>query len=211
MKNTPIHNHPVPQRLAHPILLVVRGIYGSGKSYLAERVQQQLQQLYGQDSVVMLDPDATDYQSQDYKNHVTQQTIDGVDPALHPYRYLRAQAYAGIADHKVVMWNQPFTNLEIFNKMIANLLICADEHSTSLPILVIEVTADPTLAKARVIQRIKQGGHGPTDGTIDRRVAEYFSFAPHGYATISVSGEDDVAESLQTVLPKITELIELID
>jgi hypothetical protein len=186
----------------HPILIFVRGLPGSGKTYLA----LELQKAIGEDKVVMLDPDATDYESREYLDHVKAQTAEGVDPALHPYRFLRAQAYQGIADHKVIMWNQPFTNLEIFNKMIDRLRTHAAEHKTELPILVVEVEVDPATAKERVAKRKQAGGHGPSDATFARRVSDYASLAAHGYNVVVVHGEDDVAASVATVMAALQEL-----
>jgi hypothetical protein len=186
----------------HPILIFVRGLPGSGKSYLA----LELQKAIGEDKVVMLDPDATDYKSREYLEHVKAQTAEGVDPALHPYRFLRAQAYQGIADHKVIMWNQPFTNLEIFNKMIDRLRTHAAEHKTELPILVVEVEVDPATAKERVAKRKQAGGHGPSDATFARRVGDYTSLVAHGYNVVVVHGEDDVAASVATVMAALQEL-----
>jgi predicted ABC-type ATPase len=179
-----------------PVAILIRGLPGSGKSYLAAALQQAL----GPDSVVMLDPDATDYQSPTYKDHVQAQTAEGVDPKLHAYRFLREQAYRGIRDHKIIIWNQPFTNLEIFQKMTDRLQEHAAENNTSLPILVIEVVADPAVAKERVEARKRVGGHGPSDATFARFVSEYTTASPLGYTTLPVDGEADVAASIASIL-----------
>ena len=189
--------------LKHPLLLFVRGLPGSGKSYLTE----QLAKAFDPAKLVVLDPDATDYDSPAYADHVKDQTEQGVDPKLHAYRYLRAQAYTGIAEYKVIIWNQPFTNLEIFNKMVANLKREADENHTELPILVVEVEVDPATAKSRVAARKQTGGHGPSDNTFSQRQADYFSFADRGYQTITVHGEDDVQTSVATILEAIRPLV----
>ena len=106
-----------------PVLIFVRGLPGSGKSYVTNRLQKELGE-----GVVVLDPDATDYDSKEYHEHTKVLTEQDVNPALFAYRFLREKAYKAIEENKVVIWNQPFTNLEIFNKMIANLRIKADEH-----------------------------------------------------------------------------------
>jgi len=186
----------------HPTLIVVRGMPGSGKSYLASELQKTL----GSDKVVMLDPDATDYESEAYKEHVKAQIAEGVDPKLHAYRFLRAQAYDGIAARKVVIWNQPFTNLEIFNKMVDRLRTHASEHHTHLPILVVEVEIDPEVAKERVLERKRQGGHGPSDNTLAQRINDYKSFADEGYETVTVHGEDDVSSSVSSVVQALQDL-----
>lgn len=185
-----------------PTLILVRGLPGSGKSYLATRLQAAL----GKDKVVFLDPDATDYKSKEYKEHIQVQTAAGVDPNLHAYRFLRAKAQAGIVAHKIIIWNQPFTNLEIFNKMVANLQAHATAHSTNLPILVIEVEIDHEVAKNRVERRKQQGGHGPTDNTFARFMNDYTSFRSEGYNTVTVHGEDDVSVAIGAITEALRNL-----
>jgi predicted kinase len=184
----------------HPTLIIVRGLPGSGKTFFAKELAKE----FDPSDIIMLDPDMVDQSSDAYKKHVDQATAEGVDPKLHLYRFLRAQAYQGIADHKIIMWNQPFTNLEIFNKMMANMNLQAKEHNTDLDILVVEVETDPETAKARVQERKSAGGHGPTDATFARFTNDYHSFAEHGYKTVTVNGADDVATSVQKVLAELS-------
>lgn len=185
----------------HPIIILVRGLPGSGKTHIAFALRDALNE-----EVIMLDPDAIDYDGQEYADHVQSQIAEGVDPKLHAYRFSRAKAYQGIADNKIVMWNQPFTNLEIFNKMVANFRIQAEENSVELPILVVEVQTDPEIAKQRVEARKQAGGHGPSDDTFTRFVHDYEPFAPHGYTTVTVNGKDDVEKSVQTILSALERL-----
>ena len=194
------------EKRKHPILILVRGMPGSGKSYLADAFQKSLRELVGASEVVMLDPDATDYGSQEYAEHVKTSIAEGVDAKLHAYRFLRTKAYQGIADHKVIIWNQPFTNVEIFHKMVANLQNQAAEHNTSLPILIVEVEVDPATAKARVLKRKQAGGHGPSDKTLAQRIRDYKSYGDEGFETVTVQGEGDVAVSVAAVLKALREL-----
>lgn len=184
------------------VLVLMRGLPGSGKSHLAEALQQSL----SDDEVVSLDPDATDYESEEYKKHTQQLTEEGVDPKLHAYRFLRSKAYAGIADRKVIIWNQPFTNLEIFKKMIKRMEDFAAEHKVPLSILIVEVEIEPNIAKERVKKRKEDGGHGPSDKTFERFINDYASFAHLGFATVSVSGESDVAQSVSEAKKAVEEL-----
>jgi predicted ABC-type ATPase len=190
--------------LDHPLLIVVRGIPGSGKTYLAEELRTAL----GADNVVMLDPDATDYDSKEYQAHTQSLTAEGVDPKLHAYRFLRGQAYDGIADHKIIIWNQPFTNLEIFHKMVGRMHDQAAACNTTLPILVVEVVIDDKIAKARVAKRMQAGGHGPSDATFERFVRDYATFANEGYDTVTVQGEDDRAASVAKIVQAAESLLQ---
>ncbi|MBL8121665.1 ATP-binding protein [Candidatus Saccharibacteria bacterium] len=173
--------------LSNPVLILVRGMPGSGKSYLTAK----LQAMFDAHDVVVLDPDATDYTSPEYAAHVAAQTAEGVDPALHAYRFLRAQAYDAIAAKKAIIWNQPFTNRDIFRKMMARLHDHAAAHDTTLKVIIVEVNVDPALAKQRVAARKAAGGHGPSENTLKNRIDAYESFASEGYETISVSGDGD--------------------
>lgn len=188
--------------LEHPIVVFVRGVPGSGKSYLVAALQKALDP----SQTVVLDPDAIDFDSLAYKEHVLAQRAEGIDEKLDAYRFLRAQAYQAIADHKLIIWNQPFTDLEIFRKMTGRLLDRAAECNTTLPILLVEVELDPTVAWQRVQARKAAGGHGPTDATLERRMNAYSTAASEGYDLITVRGDDDVSTSVASVLERLKQL-----
>ncbi|CAN5656934.1 hypothetical protein BH23PAT2_BH23PAT2_05910 [soil metagenome] len=187
----------------HPIAILVRGLPGSGKTYIATKLQDKL----GNDRVVMCDPDAIDTNTKEYRDHVKAQIAEGVDESLHLYRFSRARAYQGIEDNKIIMWNQPFTNLEIFNKMVGRLTDHAATHNKHLPILVVEVEIDPSKARARVEERKKAGGHGPSEETWKRFVNDYKSFATDGYNTVTAYGDDEVSVSVSKVEEALRELL----
>lgn len=185
-----------------PILILIRGLPGSGKSYLAKALQERL----GPSGVTLLDPDATDYESPAYQEHTKRLSEDGVDAKLHPYRFLRTQAYAAIEAHGIIIWNQAFTNLETFQKMIANLQAYADDHGTELPILVVEVEIDQETAKARVAERASQGGHDVDAENFARFIRDYRSFAGEGFETVTIQGAGDVQTSVYAVLESLSRL-----
>lgn len=185
-----------------PMLIIIRGLPGGGKTFLAAALEKS----FDKDHLVALDPDATDYQSPEYAAHTQALSAEGVDLKLHAYRFLRNKAYQGIAERKTIIWNQPFTNLEIFNKMMANLRLQAEEHQTQLLVLVVEVEVDPALAKQRIEERKRSGGHGPSDGTFARFLGDYHSFEPYGYHTVTVRGEDNVEASVATIMAAVHEL-----
>lgn len=194
-------------QLLHPLLILIRGLPGSGKSYIGVELNAALQNIYGEDATIALDPDATDYKSTTYLQHVKDQTAEGVDPILHPYRFLRAQAYSGITDKKIILWNQPFTNLDSFLKVTDRLQEYAKEHGATLPMLVVEVVIDPQTAKMRVDARKQAGGHGPSDKTFERFVGDFKSFAEHGFDTLTVQGDADVNLSTKAILERIQTLV----
>jgi len=192
-------NHQIKDQ---PVVILIRGLPGSGKTYLARALQEAI----GGDRVVMLDPDAIDFQSQEYLEHVKKLTAEGVDPQLHAYRFSRAKAYKGIEDNKIIIWNQPFTNLEIFNKMVGRLRDHARGHNRDLWILVVEVMLDPAAAKQRIDDRKQTGGHGPSDETFARFTKDYQSFANEGYQTVTVPGDADLKTSVSTVVEALKHL-----
>lgn len=181
---------------SHPTLILVRGLPGSGKSYLARALGESI----GDEAVVLVDPDAIDQAGSEYRDFSKALLADGVDAKLHPYRFLRAKAYQAITDHKVIIWNQAFTNLDGFNKTVVNLQGYAAEHSTSLPLLVVEVEVDETTARDRVAERAGQGGNNVSEEAFVRFIAEYKTFVDEGFNTVVVNGKDDVTISVKAVL-----------
>ena len=192
------------QKISHPILVLVRGIPGSGKSYLANAVKAAI----GEDAVVTLDPDATDYSSPEYLEHTKALTAEGVDEKFHPYRFVRGKAHRAIAAHKILIWNQAFTNLDGFNKTIINLQAYAEEQGTTLPVLVVEVEVDADIAKARIADRVKTGGHDVPEEAFNRFINDYVSFADK-FNTVIVNGGDDVSVSVAAVTKALEALAKM--
>ena len=186
----------------HPTLVLVRGLPGSGKSYLARAISERV----GVERVVLLDPDATDYKSDDYQQMSQQLTDDGVDKKFHPYRFLRQQAHKGIETDKLIIWNQAFTNLDGLQKTVTNLQSYAQDHGTHLPLLVVEVTASHSVARQRIADRVATGGHDVPDEEFRRFVGDYRSFASEDFEVISVDGEANIVESVDLVLEKVKNL-----
>jgi uridine kinase len=190
------------KQIEHPIVIFVRGLPGSGKSHIAAALREAIAKTTGAD-VVTLDPDAIDYDSEAYTVHVSTATVEGVDSKLYAYRFLRAQAYQAIEAGKIIIWNQPFTNLDIFNKMVVRLRTHATEHDVALSILVVEVYIDQDIAKVRIAERKQQGGHGPSNDTFQRFAADYVSFSDKGYDTIAIDGEDDISISVPIIMQRL--------
>ncbi len=198
--------NPPQDAPGHPTLILVRGIPGSGKTYLADRLKKALAAKVGAHKVVTIDPDATDRSSTEYLRMVKDLTAQGVDSKFYPYRFTRAQAHAGLEARNIIIWNQPFTDLDGFEKTIKNLRIYAAEHDTRLPVLVVEVAIDPKIARQRVAERKAQGGHGPSEATFDRFINDYISFFDKGHSTVAVHGEDDASTSILTILAALDDL-----
>lgn len=185
-----------------PVLIIIRGLPGSGKSSIARELQKDL----GADEVTLLDPDMTDYTGNEYKEFSARLVAEGVDTKLHPYRFLRAAAYAAIKERKIVIWNQGFTNLDILDRTIKNLKAYASEHGCDLQAIVVEVEIDHQIARERVKQRAAVGGHDVPDEAYERFINDYKSFDGYGYNIVTVNGKDEVAVSVGRIMPEVKKL-----
>lgn len=190
------------QELDNPILILIRGIPGSGKSYVAAALRDTL----GEDRVLLLDPDATDYKSQEYADMSKSLTADGVEAKFHPYRFLRAKAEKGIVAHKIIIWNQAFTLLGGFQRTVTYLQDYATQQGTHLPLLVVEIDVDEATARQRVAKRAEQGGHDVSEENFARFMQDYRSFSEEGFNTIAVNGNDDVSTSVAAILKALEQL-----
>jgi len=187
----------------HSKLIMIRGLPGSGKSYLTTALSKAL----GEQNVVVLDPDATDYKSPEYLELSRALTEEGVEEKFHPHRFIRGKAFKAIDDGKIIIWNQPFSNLGGFQRTIASLQEHAAERGLDeIPMLVVEVEAPLEVAKNRVVERKANGGHGPTDNGFARFVDDYKTFADEGYNIITVQGHGEATvavTAIRTALDKL--------
>lgn len=180
-----------------PYLILVRGIPGSGKSHVSQKLAEKI----GLDDCVLLDPDATDYESSAYLEMTEGLRAEGVDEKFYPYRFLRMRAHQGIEDAKVIIWNQAFTNLDGFQKTIRNLTAHASDNNVDLPILVVEVEINPDEAKARISRRAEAGGHDVDDDSFQRFTNDYRSFEGEGFSLVKISGDKE--DSTTEILAKL--------
>ncbi len=185
----------------NPTIVFIRGLPGSGKSYLASKLATKI----GLDKSIVLDPDDINYQSDEYIHHSKTLSNNDVDKQLHPYRFLRAKAFQAILSNKIVIWNQPFTNTATFQKVIAKLQDFALQNKKTLKLLIVEVEVDVDTAKKRVNERKYSGGHGPSDNTFNHYSNDYISFKNKSIKTISVNGADDINKSVDKVIKTLTD------
>lgn len=185
-----------------PILVIVRGIPGSGKSHIANKIRE----LIGEENAIVLDPDTIDKKSQEYATLSHELSATGVDSKFYPYRFLRAKAYDAITHSKAIIWNQAFTDFDGLKKTIVRLQTFASEQTTQLPVLIVEVEIDEAVARQRVSERALQGGHDVPSDVFDRFISQYQSFANKGYDVITVSGEDDASYSAVAVIDMLEKL-----
>lgn len=179
-----------------PRLIIVRGIPGSGKSHLTVTLAKKI----GEENVVVLDPDAIPYDSQEYRQFSEKLSAEGVDEKFHPYRWSRSRAFEAIAGGKTIIWNQGFMHFDGLQKTIGSLETYAAKHDIKLPVLVVEVEVHHETAKDRIAQRVADGGHNVPDNALAGFVERYESFAGKGYQTITIDGQADVDDSSEKIL-----------
>lgn len=179
-----------------PQLILIRGLPGSGKSLVADAVAQKL----GRENCVVLDPDASNYESDDYKAMAAELKEQGVDEKFYPYRFLRRQAHDGIANDKIIIWNQAFTNLDGFQKTVNNLRLEAEKHEKELPFIIVEVVLDPAIALDRVARRAADGGHDVPPEVFKRFVNDYKSFKDEGFTIVTIDGDGSIEDSVNLTI-----------
>lgn len=183
-------------------LILIRGLPGSGKSFLAEKLQQTI----GSDQVVILDPDKIDKSSQEYITLCNELAAEGIEEKFFPNRFLKSVGFNAMESGKIVIWNQAFTDLGGFNRTIAPLQEFAQSKSIDLPVLVVEVTISHDVAKKRVADRVSAGGHDVNEEAFARFIEAYQTFAGQGFNIVEVNGDDNVDDSAEAVLKALAKL-----
>lgn len=182
-----------------PVLIIIRGLPGSGKSVIANELSKK--DLY--EPIVILDPDSINFDSKEYIKFTEKLTENGVDPLLHPYRYLRNLAYETILEKGTIIWTQAFTNQDLLDRTIKNLKNYSEEKSLELSVLIVEVEIDVSIAKERTKQREEKGFHGVSEENFIRFINDYKTFEEYGYKLIKVNGSDNVEKSVASILDKL--------
>jgi deoxyadenosine/deoxycytidine kinase len=190
------------------MLILIRGIPGSGKSHIAQALVDELTAALGKERIIMLDPDTIDYDSEDYNAHSRALAEQGVEAKLHPFRYSRQKAHDGITGHQLVVWNQPFSNMPIFARVVGEFQRFAAEQAIDLRILIVEVEIDHQVAKQRIVTRKQQGGHGPSDDRFQSYIDDYTGFKADGDGchVLQVRGDDAVGTTTASIIKALHDI-----
>lgn len=180
-------------------LILIRGIPGSGKSFIANALAESL----GEQSVVLLDPDKIDMNGAAFQEYSSQLTADGVEKKFHPFRFLRQTGYDGMLAGKTVIWNQAFNDFAGFEVTVKRMLEFAQTNDITLKVLVVEVEVEGSIARSRIAARAAAGGHNVPEDKFDAFMSGYESFAGRGYDTVTVDGSDDVSRSVAIITQKL--------
>lgn len=179
-------------------LVFIRGIPGSGKSLLTKTIASKL----SDDSVLVLDPDFVDKAAPEYLTLSRKLENEGLDKTIHPFRWLRGQAIQGAATTPTILWNQPFTDRGIFDRLVTFITDSVTEEGVELRVVLVELETPEDIAYERVVSRIASGGHGPSNDTFTDLVQRYKSYA-EGYETVSLDGTRPVEELAEYVIQEI--------
>lgn len=184
-----------------PFLFVIRGIPGSGKSFLAEALKGYLFEISS--PVEVLDPDSIKKEDDLYKSFTDGLRRDEptLDPKIYPFRYLINRARETLLERGIIIWNQPFVDLDGLDITIRKLEDCLPERKAC--VLVIEVVTPVEIAKERVRRRIEEGGHGPKEEKFTEFVNLYKSSVNLGYDTIEVDGSALVGQNVSLIRKKL--------
>ncbi len=197
MKNNQYNHDTAAER--QPLILFVRGIPGSGKSFFTEALKNTL----SKENVTVIDPDALDIEDPNFKVFAVQLLEEGLDKKIHPFRWLRKKAVDAANVNSIVIWNQPFTDKGIFDRLVIYLKEqVSQQKGLDLKVIVIEIDASTETAWKRVVARKNEGRHGPDKKVFEQRLAEYTSYSD-SYDVISLNGEIPVEELTATVIKKI--------
>lgn len=187
---------------ADPILIIVRGIPGGGKSYITKS----LVDILGIHNTLVLDPDQIDQKSAEYIEFSKELDNEGVDKKFHLYRFSRQQAYDAAVQKKITVWNQAFMDFNGLSLTIKRIEDVALEHHLTLKTLIVEVEIDPEVAKTRIADRKARGGHDVPDDALAHFVDRYESFEGKGYPIVTINGIDDVEKSVSAIVSSLNDI-----
>lgn len=186
-----------------PLLIFVRGLPGSGKTYFTYALRDAIKET----AVTVIDPDFIDKNDSEYITFTKSLETEGLDPLIFPFRWLRKCAIDASRKGALIVWNQPFTNRGVFDRLIAYLTENVKaKYDHKLKILVIEINTPTDIAWSRVEQRVNEGGHGPNKNTFNQRCAEYESYADT-YPVLELNGEQDVSHLVTQTIGRIQDIL----
>ena len=176
-----------------PILIIIRGLPGSGKTSIAKGLKDRLKNKH----CVRLDPDSIDYKGEVYKNFIEKlrKTEPQLDAKFFPYRFLRTRAIEALGRREIVIWEQPWSSLKGLKITLEKL----SKIFPSLSTLIVEVEITPEEARKRIKKRVELGGHGPDDKTF-KKFVEKFDYAKIGYRRVVLKGHDKVNNNVDLIL-----------
>lgn len=165
-------------------ITLIRGLPGSGKTMLGKTMVMNYP-----DAVLYLNPDEVDVNSADFCAFLESDSHRPASIRTKLYRYNLQLAMSATRTGVDVIWDQPWSRVDGLVYTIDEIKSVAPESAVSL----IEVHIEPEEATRRVRERIANGGHGPSEETMDRFIQEFgeidINCIPGIEKVIRVSGE----------------------
>lgn len=186
-----------------PLLIIVRGIPGAGKSF----VSRGLAEKFRAGDTVVIDPDAIDRNGHEYQSFTA--TLETQEPDLDrtvfPYRYILETAARVLSEHKTVIWNQPFTDLEGLSYTIRKLFRLTEGVQPCFKSLIVDIEIPEDVAWERILKRQSMGGHSLTRERFLQFVRQFGRANLDGVPEIALSGVDKNPDDL---FSKVMEFLE---
>src|SRR5581483_1224699 len=183
-------------KLHEPHLVILRGLPGSGKSSVANKIKDALSQ-----KIEIVDPDLIKKKDEEYINFVNHEILKEPDlePKFLPYRYLLSKTIAFLENKKSVIWSQPFSDLEKLRYTIGKI----KERTPDLKwqTFIVDILIDKDTAIQRINDRKRLGGHGPDDRYLDEIVSKFCPAKELGFPYLSLNSEK---VTIETMAKKIT-------
>ena len=188
-----------------PLLILVRGLPGAGKSDLVD-VLLQPSALVG---ALRLDPDRVDLADPKLVEFVSGLPIK-LSPKRQIYRFLLWQADEALRRGQHVIWEQPWRMRWGLYITIENLthFQTGEEDITKAPFqtVLVEVLIDPAKARQRVAERFAEGRHDLSPTNFEKFVGTMESCDDLGLPSVKIDG-NDVAKEVHAVENLITQLL----
>ena len=184
------------------MIVFVRGLPGSGKTSLSLRVRDN----FLPEQVEHIDPDLIDKSSSDYAGFCEdlRVTYPDLDPCVYLYRYLLKRAKDSLAQGKLVLWSQPFSNTANFSYTVSQF---KNSEPSSTAILIVDVLVDKEVARNQMKKRKESGGHGPDDEYFDKLVNQFETADKWGYNYLCIEMGVGFDEPLKKILEKVGEYV----
>jgi hypothetical protein len=177
------------------ILVILRGLPGSGKSHLAEDIKNRI----ANKSISIVDPDMIDEADDSYKDFTAYlaKNEPELESKFYPYRFLLSKSAEVLRQRGVVIWNQAFTDVD---GMIYTARKLTSLCSNKIGILVVQLESSPDDAWKRVVSRMRSGGNCMSKEKFDEFVQRYKYLEEIPYPSISINTFQNYKDGLDEIV-----------
>lgn len=179
-----------------PILMIIRGIPGTGKTCLASAL---LKSPCNRMNWLLLDRDVLRNDASErerLESFLAQYEWPTQKREYGIYRFFLWQTILAFRCGRNVVWSQPRARLSLLRLTIDRLY---KTFRCTFRLLVVELEIDPKIAWERVINRVKNGGHGPVLSKYNQMVASYQPADADEFPLLRLDGTRPVCDLLNSV------------